>query len=410
MATKTINFNKIGILANTPLIKLDDGTLYPLYPRIRNDETKFTDIELNPKYIAASNRGPIGSPTNIRRVFITRLGTYVVTYLDNNGKNSRGGRVHRNLMTDAIPELKHGSVVTPDGSSIYGLKAALYRIMSYKSDYEAYIMQKSYDKNAKEPDRFVISGSGMGFASNPYVMSNIEEIYFDWSMLLPEDNIAYFGGEGNIYNYAYNILNGCKGLAAPFSTDSITACFRDKNMAGTSDLRKRFPRLKVIAFVPDIESLVESNSYEIVKLGLPKRDSDKCTMWLAVKEVQEAVQQLGNAPVICDLRADAKDELVTKTSTFIYDRDIASSAFDEIRKSKIVNSSDDSTVPDVEHEAGLSEMGLIISDLMESGADEAFINYLLKLSGQSFSPSEKETIIRHAPEDCRSKVKKALSV
>ena len=69
------------------------------------------------------------------------------------------------------------------------------------NDLSKYKMSQITGVAATEPINYKIDGNGIGIVSNPWVCNNIEEIYFDWTMLISAEVAPYFT------DWCTNLLN-----------------------------------------------------------------------------------------------------------------------------------------------------------------------------------------------------------
>lgn len=333
MKQKVINYNQIGILANGPLAPLQNGNYYPAYPHIAENMT-FKNGDMMP---TVTPKGEIGSPSNIRRVFVTANTVFRVTYYNAGGSrvgfNSVGGTHVDKVIKELAGIHTYESSYTGkynssrDTAGYDGIAAVVHNIVNYEADYEWYKANRNR-MNIVEPAKYSIEGSGMTLISYPYVMSNIEEVYFDWSLLVPRDNLYHLSGTDKvqvqnnmIYRYVFDIIRGCHGIKAPFTDDQLFDLFEFRNSGRYFD--RRYPRLKVVAFVPNLSRvLFECSPSE----GLERSDSrlslkevlQNSRTWITTDKVVQSIKNTGNAPVICNLQSEKR--FITKPTTFVYDK------------------------------------------------------------------------------------------
>ena len=240
MATHNISYNsKILEIMHRPTTKTNK---YPLYTKVGSydgNEERNTQAENDPEYQRMSQT-VFNSPTNIRRLFITGKDITIHYYTKPHADGAR--------------KLSSPNYV---GDSIFDIAEKMFK---YNEQYATYLAEKTINKNAKEPDKYNITGNVVGIASSTYACNNLEEIYFDWTILLSQDVKPYFQvDDRTIYNLANGMAPG--GLKVD---DACLNFFKAFNLGGSKEIRKRFPRLRVIGIVSNLYNLFDTyrgNSY-----------------------------------------------------------------------------------------------------------------------------------------------------
>jgi len=163
------------------------------------------------------------SPTNIRKVFITGKGVAVQYYAIPISAKNNG---------------THWSFATFE--EYFNLFDTAFKMLTYQSDLAKYNMSKATGMKCVEPKRYKIDGNGIGIISHPWVCSNIEEIYFDWTMIMSAEVGPYF--KEFCTASAYQAFMSKEEPAMEQNYSGIQAFFEQFNMGGTRNIRKRFPR------------------------------------------------------------------------------------------------------------------------------------------------------------------------
>lgn len=207
MGTSKISLNKIvGDRLHAPRV---DG--FVLYKRIDGAvETGATTTGTKTEKWEKKAQSVYTSPTNIRRVFITHAGIGVEYY-----------------------------------APIKGLQGVT-RWSDFSIDFQEVINDIQNHAATGEPLRYRVVGTGIAAIAKGWVCSNIEEIYFDWSLFLSEELMNF--GYGNLF---LQFPNSAGNISNPI----IEQIFKKTCMNGVSDpnkIQERFPRLKQVAYVEDL--------------------------------------------------------------------------------------------------------------------------------------------------------------
>lgn len=149
------------------------------------------------------------SPDNVRRVFITYKGVYVHLYQPIKGISSKSLRVEKDYGADV-------------------------NILSIAKCFQ------SLQAGVSSP--YLLRGTGLSALVSPWVCSNIEEVYFDFTVLLSDD----FSGKFDR-----------KQLRIP-TPDEIEWIFKLSCSDGAVEVQKRFPRLRVVGYAANLEEMYQS--------------------------------------------------------------------------------------------------------------------------------------------------------
>lgn len=209
----------------------------PLYTRIDGNE-QTNESKKSEKWIRAS-KSIYSSPNNVRRVFVTGDRVVVQLYkpIIKNGKPDESGTWR---------EIKYAEQLN--------LFKAVEDSLYYLTKISRYYMETAVNPNAVEPVRYRITGTGLSALSNPWVCSNIEEIYFDWTLLAAEQfSFAGIGCDKLLNSY----INGTRGLQ---SNKIPTAMVLHANSGNITDIRNRFPRLKCVGLIGNLSNILDSDT------------------------------------------------------------------------------------------------------------------------------------------------------
>lgn len=311
MAKKTISLSSF-INNNMHKPKTKSGyTLYTKaagYKGTMEASEMLTKAEADPTYQKQSQKN-YNSPTNIKRVFITYKHITVEYHTGPIIGGTSGNRWVQSVARDATTGLTMEEVVRS--------------IATYNNDTHKYMMEKAINSGAVAPTQYSIIG-GFNIGSHPYSCSNIEEIYFDWSVLLSSDVAPYFsellhGATPSQIAEKFSNFNG------NFVADSKmpVRLFEAQSAGGSKDLRKKYPRLREITFISNLEDLTSSgNTIGFMKTAENESLGEPYKTWY---EVNEAAIKNSNT---CTLRGNMtmlvknpNTEFVVKSNMYMFDFD-----------------------------------------------------------------------------------------
>lgn len=213
------------------------------------------------------------SPDNVRRVFITYKGVYVHYYKPISGTKSASLKVEKELKEVNLLEVK-----------------------------------QHLENNT---GLFHVKGTGISALVKPWVCSNIEEVYFDWSVLLSDDIRGMFG---NIHPNQVSI-------------EFVQALFNEICLRGTKDVSKRFPRLRAVGYVMNLDSMYHNIQD---KPGAESLDDMKIP-W-GVNELMKSEIQNKRAVLWTTDVASLNKEYSIKPNIYTYDATVLQPYFEELVK------------------------------------------------------------------------------
>ena len=258
-----------------PIIVKASGSdmLAPLYTRVGDaSETDYmAESTKNPDWVKASQAN-YNSPTNVRKLFI--------------------GDRYATIQYFQPP--------------IIGGKKSDKCWYSYKLDideplnilaWKAYNCSRStsYEKGQKVS----LTGTGLSALSAHWKMSNVEEIFITPSILLSETILNRFASARSIAESFINLYNGeeTSGKLVNNAGQLALEIFEYANGNNIKNLRSRFPRLKTICFITNLDKLMEVNGAKNIGGGIPRNVSEVNIKWLNVmaKTTQIAkISSVGN--------------------------------------------------------------------------------------------------------------------
>lgn len=226
-------FNLDNIMSKTVHrpISRKDSEMRPLY--VRSDLNYVTDGNSNDEdyvrtkaWIEAS-KSHYSSPNNIRRIFITYNGVIEHLYRPYVGD--------KNKLTERF-----------------------FKYADINTEYNPVEILKTISSQRSLQSLRGITKSGLGFLNKEWSCSNLEEVYFDWTLLLCEEALDCLG-ENKIYRAINNKDNKVNNLLFDYIKNKLLP-----DMTNTS-LKDIYPRLKYVGYIQDLfklESVVKRKTGE----------------------------------------------------------------------------------------------------------------------------------------------------
>jgi len=355
-----INLSKMLIKhINKPCVK---GTSIVLYTHIADYKGELTesDVEIskNDKLTEIGQRN-YSSPTNIRRVFITSSKVLVQTYkpIIRGGKPDTNGCWTESSLEENIKEI--------------------------------------FLNNEKE--RF--TGNIFKIFSKPWVISNIEEIYIDWSLLVSYDIQNRFPEAAQLLQSIINNAGGRK-----INSDLPQRIFEDANGGNIKSIRERYPRLKCISMISNLEQVI-NNQFDKGNSGSTE---DFSKLWLENETNKKLIEQSNSVIILNTLFDDigrVNRNFAIRDGVYKFDAEILKDYFISIQN-MILKEARDKRDSKIEHKsngkvfntnvAGKVEQE-INNIINESGSNNAQIIFRIALS--TLTKSQAEGIIAGKTDD-----------
>ena len=255
-------------------------TLYVRNNTNQNDDTDSgEDMQLyskalqDPDYVKNMDTS-YNSPKNIKRIHFEFGGTKVIYHTQHylKGKHATGGELHK----------QHITVDNTDKS--------LHDILRSNINLNRKIMQGAISRNNNEKDivKYVFDNANcsnntlLKAATYKYVASNVEEIYFDWEVLLNRKVYEALGFSSldqvlNMYSPELTVAQGEDGFRLPLvlrqklvqafsnpeAAEKIKRLFIETNLGTSSSINKRFPRLRIVGIIGCSVSIAKSRLSEM---------------------------------------------------------------------------------------------------------------------------------------------------
>lgn len=229
------------------------------------------------------------SPNNIKRVFITRAGVYVERYRHMTG--SKGTR----------------------------------SFMKWSSDMQEVVHWQASRLASGEPLAPSIKGAGLGAIDKPWVCSNIEEVYFDTTVLFSVEVMN--SGLGNLF--AQLTANSGQG-----NSRLVKALFMRFGAHQTDEqtVLKKFPRLKYVGYIDELDKVYRT--YD-------QMETERWAGDTAGKAAAKLVEKFTESPVVMAAvrnpniathiwntgRPRLNPEYTVRPGIYVYDRDVLDGYF-----------------------------------------------------------------------------------
>lgn len=306
MATEQISLNKLYRHSlHVPETK-DGFALYTKVDGYKGAMEGEANAEKSADYMKACQDN-YNSPTNIRRVFITGSRIYVECYKSYIYKGESFRLIYNKKLKSNLFEI-------------------IMKKMTYRDDLAKYNMSKAAGMKEKEPVNYRLTGNGIGIFSSPWVCSNIEEIYFDWTIMAADESGPFFQEFQNPACYEAFLTHTEPSEERP--SEEIQRFFETFNMGGTKDIRKRFPRLRFIAMISRLDDIANpGNNFEptikyLSDLSIRDVDESKKTWYEANRDM---IAQSGSLVRYCDLSSDLtfpNREFTVKSNQYKFDYEV----------------------------------------------------------------------------------------
>lgn len=313
----TVNINTIiSKYVNKPSVAETNIALYTHIENYGGELNRLEKIAMeNPKLAAIGNLN-YSSPTNVRRAFITgnRVVLQVYKPFVRSGKTDPAGCWH---------EYKYKS------DENIGKNAEL--MINYDAMLAEYEMQRNMGVEGEKPERMIVKGNIFNIFRSPWVLTNIEEIYIDWTALVTEEILQKYQDAYLIIQQAMENIRG-----GVLKSNLLQTIFENANGGNVKSIRNRYPRLKCIALISNLDSILE------MPYDRGKTNTDAYTeygkFWLELDRNVELIKQ-SNSLIIINKITDGIEVLnknfVTREGVYRYDHEILVDFFEDVKNRMI---------------------------------------------------------------------------
>lgn len=316
MARKVINYNSLVLKAMHKPFTKQGFVLYTKLSGATINEGN-TKAEQDQTYIRLS-KSTYNSPTNIRRLFIT--GSKVVVHLYSPFIHS--GSAYK---THVIETAYDNKLLGVDGAAgINNMFDVVKAIMNEQNEKAKYEVEKMGGANVKEPQTYRIDGNILKVLSSTYTCNNIEEVYFDYTVLLAEELKPYvqqFSFEANWQRYTSN------GSYSISKCDALAEAFRIFNSVNERNFRTKFPRLRQIGLISNLDEILKHPSLkDACSFARPTFKS-----WYETNN--ELIQASGSTVLITQFPVvKFNKEFNVKDNQYKFDKEVLKGAVEKYRK------------------------------------------------------------------------------
>lgn len=292
----------------------------PLYKRV--DGEVESDI-LNSKGDdwVKKNYNTYSSPSNVKRLFITYKGVYVHLYKPVEGSTNKSLKREYKIKTNML-EVREDLI--------------------------------------KGTNKYKVVGDGLSRLMHPWVIKNIEEIYFDWVLFLSTELDNIMGAQ----MFKHYGIGGNRGI----DSDGMLEALSERILGDKESVLKQFPRLKCIGYFSNLEEL-----YRIVP-DKPNVDSldDMRRIWAFNDSVKADMENTNSWTMLSQLRPFEKliKEASVLSGIYCYDAKVLESYFNQLRK-RIENQERNI---DVENNTSALEQENNVKTYIEELMDRAYKN------------------------------------
>lgn len=303
----------------------------------------------------------MNSPTNIRRVWFT-VDKVAVEYFSGPLANGQQGKLLK-------------------VSDISGVRQKAEEMLKYRSMTPS---QRTFSKNTIDAVKF--DGRLSQAITYPWTCNNIEEIYFDYSILLSEESEIIINSLG--INYNQLLLSLMQGQPMQVKADN-NLCAKLFVGLNSNEIGRSYKRLRTIAFISGLSSIVKWDKFEdtVTKFTVDKLEL-KPKSWIQTQAVKSLIQQTNSLVWVSDLSSKALDNksvdnFTIKSSQYEFD--------DRYLRTKIktyVDKLTDSLINQTSYTAQKEKKEADASaEVVEQGSVEELLQSIEKQYGKDFVTS-----------------------
>ena len=379
MGVTKINLdNLVSYYIHRPILsgKGTDG-LPPLYARSGTESESTYDSEGMKNLIWQNNsKNTYNSPTNIRRLFIGGHKVYIQyyqPYISNGASSGRYWVEYTYSSKDDIGELAKNIA------------------------------------NSQSPDTVQFTKTGLGALSSHWKVSNIEELFITPDILLSYDVMQWMPNAIKIYQIAVRSNPG-----SLFKDQTILGIFEKVNGGNIQSIRSRYPRLKTLGLITNIEQMMKVENAQNLREGLPTSLSDLGQRWVSHANKIGATK-LGTC-IICDVPFESKSSLfdfAVRPGIYRFDAEVLS-PYVEKYKSRVLelgrmqrDKKSGKAVEEEDKQIKKSEFEVYLDELSDK-FDINIVQGVIKLGMSAYNSEEIDKEFSLMTEEGRLKYRKLL--
>lgn len=236
--------------------------------------------------------------------------------------------IRKSQLTYSSPNNIRRLFITSEGVNVHLFQPIMYKgkggnpSLSREKKYSQFKPEEAYMSLSQGKRDFVITKSGLGALSYPWVASNVEEVYFDWTTLLSEDVLNM--GMGNLL-----VDINSQQTTRVERSDIPYKIFTNFCCRGES-ISNKFPRLKVIGYIQQL-----SRVYKMVDNRKGRESVEEMhKLWCTSPVIKSAgadpncrvlLHYVDNVPKI-NLTYRIRDGI------YLYDREVLLPYFESVKK------------------------------------------------------------------------------
>lgn len=257
------------------LTKTGGLELPPLYARVGvESETEYMSEGTKNELWVKATQANYNSPTNVRRLFIGDSSVTIQYYQPPiiNGKSSE--KYWYNYKLDIDDPLN---------------------ILAFKSKNYNRLVMSAAMVGQKAPQRIVLTGTGLAAISAHWKMSNIEEIFITPSILASESIENRFALAVGVLSHFIDMSNtGNESIGGSLKQagDLALEIFNYTNCNNIKNIRARFPRLKTIGFVTNIDKIMDLVGAKSLNDGIPTTLGEINIKWVSNNKIANELPHL----------------------------------------------------------------------------------------------------------------------
>lgn len=272
----SVNLNAaINKAMHRPITKNGEYTLYTKFGDSSSVEsTQMTEAEKDAEFIEKS-KSNFNSPTNIRRVFVTHNKVYVHYYCPYIVNNSPCGKYTSEVELIPVPGNK--------STTLYEIASSMAEFSEINQAFKTQGGRAASTVFAEQGRKiYKTSGTMINIISSYYACNNIEELYFDWTLLMSNDIEAYLPVTHRITANRAVLNNWTHSDSYKQNYDNfmLELMCQILDLRTKEDILKKFPRLKALGIISNLADIMK-NPAVINGNGLLQNRTDT-KAWLEV--------------------------------------------------------------------------------------------------------------------------------
>lgn len=258
------------------------------------------------------------SPNNIRRIFITHDGVILHLYKPFKTTNqSLSGKTEIRVSYESLFEADDDKSFDPN-----------YLMMQLQNELavNANLILSGYSQTLNG-----IKGTGLGALKSDVSASNVEEIYFDWTLFLTSDfatSVKFWLGTLSKENSGNGVIFNNDKIHSSGITEIIYRIFAS-SIKDNATINRTFQRLKYVGYISKLQEIYDKSQRK------PGRQDVQgfCTPWLDNPVVSQLVKGQGNGVFSCIYRIPQRSRYIAtfalRQEYYYFDTEVLRPYFNE---------------------------------------------------------------------------------